>query len=80
MKELQQIIIGSVCLAIGIILLFKQNTFVRMAVESQKGVDRALGRESDHSGAKFDLIPKAIIIIIGVCFSIWGVYSIVSYL
>jgi hypothetical protein len=78
MKEIQQAIVGSVLIAIGIILLVKHKTFVKMAIESQKGVDSALGKRRNYSAERSNLIPKIIVIIIGIGFSIGGVVSILA--
>ena len=78
MEEIQQTIFGIVILAIGVILIFKHKVLIRMAIESQKGVDHVLGKNRSYSGAEFSLIPRIIAILIGICFSIWGVFSVLS--
>ena len=78
MKQLQQVILGIVSLGIGFIFLFYYKKFLRMAIESQKDVDRVLRRKSDYSGAGFNLVPKIIIILIGIGFCIAGIFSILS--
>ncbi len=78
MGEIQQTIAGSVLFIIGIILLLKHETFVRMTIESQKGVDRVLKKKSNYDTVRFNLVPKIIVITIGIGFSIGGIVSILA--
>ncbi len=78
MEEITQVIIGIVALVIGIILLFKHKIIAKMTIESQKGVDRVLGKEQDYNRAGLTLMPKIVILLIGIVFCIFGILAILT--
>ncbi len=80
MLEPEKIVFGIIALSIGIIVLLKNKTLVNMTIESQKGVDKAVGKEQDYNKIGYTLIPKIIILVIGGGFCVFGIIAIISYL
>jgi len=78
MNSLEQAFFGVVVLIIGVILLLKRKTFVKMAIESQKAVDGVLGKKRSYKGVGLNLVPKIIVILIGIGFSLIGIVSILN--
>ncbi len=75
MGMLAQLILGIVIFAIGIIIIFNHKKLAKMAIESQKGVDSILSKEQDYSGIRFTLIPRIVILFIGISFFIFGIIT-----
>ena len=78
MIEFDKIILGIILLSIGIIVLTNNKTLVRMAIESQKGVDKALGKKQDYDRIKFAFIPRVVILLIGFAFCTFGSIAILT--
>ena len=78
MGNLEHVFFGLVAITIGVIFLLRCKTFVKMATESQKAVNSVLGKKREYKGIGYKIIPKIIVVLIGLGFSLIGIVSILS--
>jgi len=80
MNNVSQLVTGCVLSIIGGIILANYKTFAKMAIESQKNVDKSMGKKRNYDQFGLTVVPKIVLIIIGASFLIFGGIAILGCL